>query len=97
MKVLTGAGAILSAAHRDRNGHLHGHTWEVTAWWAGKPDAVERQKALNDFLWVFDHEALPNSLALAEDLAAHIMEELGCVRVEISRPLERLYAIVEAA
>jgi len=97
MKVMTGAGAILCAAHRDRGGNMHGHTWEVTAWWADKPDALAKQAALTEYLAFFDHSILADSVAWAEDMAQRIMEDLGCAKVEISRPLERLYAVVEAA
>ena len=94
LSVLTGAGAVLSAAHRDRSGNLHGHSWEVTAWWTGKPDAVAKQAELSSYLSFFDHSVLPQSVSLAEDLAVRVMEDLNCERVDISRPLERVYASV---
>lgn len=93
--VLTGAGAVLCAAHRDRTGNMHGHTWEVTAWWTGKPDALQKQAELNSYLSFFDHSILADSVTLAEDLSRRIAEDLGCERVDIRRPLERLYAIAE--
>ncbi len=95
LKVLTGAGAILSAAHRSRNGQMHGHTWEVTAWWTGDPDATERQQALSKYLSIFDHQVLADGVAWAESLAKAILIGMDCERVEISRPLERLYAVAE--
>lgn len=93
--VLTGAGSFFCAAHRDTEGNLHGHTWEVTAWWSGTPDAVERQSALNAALKEFDHTVLDNSMAWGEKLGRVLIKKLGCQKVEISRPLERLYAVIE--
>lgn len=92
MTSLTGAGAILCAAHRSREGIMHGHTWEIIAWWTGKPDAVEKQKDLVSYLQFFDHSILADSVAWGEDLAARIAEDLGCDMVEVKRPLERIYA-----
>lgn len=94
MKVLTGARAILSAAHRSREGQLHGHTWEIVAWWDGLPDAVEKQKELNDYLRVFDHSVLADGIAWGEKLAETICVGLDCAKVEINRPLEGIYAVV---
>jgi len=93
-EVLTGAGAIFCAAHLSRSGVLHGHTWEVVGWWTGMPDALGKQAELNEYLQAFDHSLLVESIAWAEDLATQITEDLGCVSVEIRRPLERLYAKV---
>lgn len=91
-EILTGAGAIFCAAHHSRDGVLHGHTWEVVGWWTGQPDALKKQAELSGYLHAFDHSLLADSIAWAEDLAAQIAEDLGCVSVEIRRPLERLYA-----
>lgn len=95
MKVLTGARGVLSAAHRSRDGIMHGHTWEIVAWWTGEPDAVEKQRELNDYLKVFDHTVLADGVAWAESLGRAMCMGLECVKVEISRPLEGLYAVVE--
>ena len=90
-KVLTGAGAIFCAAHVDRKNRMHGHTWEVIAWWKGKPDAVQKQQQLAEYLAFFDHSILAPSVSWAEDLAAIIKSDLGCDSVDINHPLERLY------
>jgi len=74
---------------------MHGHSWEVVAWWEGKPDAVVKQKELASYLSFFDHSILADSVAWAEDLAGRVAGDLGCVRVEINRPLERIYARLE--
>lgn len=97
LKVLTGATAILCAAHRSREGVMHGHTWEITAWWTGMPDATVKQDDLNKYLSVFDHAVLADGLAWAEKLGEAILIGMGCERVEVRRPLERLSAIVERA
>lgn len=90
--MLTGAGAILCASHIGRDGQAHGHTWEITAWWTGSFDALERQAALGAWLRPYDHHLLPEGLRLAEEIAAAVGNELHCERVEVRRPLERLYA-----
>lgn len=87
-------GAILSAAHRSKDGHMHGHTWEIVAWWEGSPDAVEKQAELTSYLSVFDHSILADGLAWGEKLGESIIYGLGCVRVDVNRPLERIYATV---
>jgi len=97
LRVSTGVGAVLCAAHRDQNGSLHGHTWEIIAWWAGAPNAGEKRAQLNLYLSCFDHGFLPDSLAWGEHLAARIAQDLGCIRVDVNRPLERIYARVEFA
>lgn len=93
----TGASAIVSAAHRDTSGNLHGHTWEVTAWWREGEDGVKLQRDLEHYLTVFDHTVLGDDVAWGEALAKSILIGLKCVRVEVRRPLERLFAMAEWA
>ena len=69
----------------------------MTAWWDGKPDAVEKQAELTSYLSAFDHSVLADSVAWAEDLGARVMNDLGCVRVDMRRPLERIYAEISMA
>lgn len=95
LSVSTGVGAVLSAAHRDRDGSMHGHTWEIVAWWTGRPDAIEKQAELVKYLSIFDHSVLADGVAWGEKLAEAIMHGLGCVKVDVNRPLERIYATVE--
>ena len=96
MKILTGAEATLSAAHRSRDGNMHGHTWIIRAWWAGEPDAMERQAELRDYLKAFDHSVLADGVAWGESLGRTVLIGLGCVKVEVMRPAEGLFAVVEA-
>ena len=93
----TGSSAVVSAAHRDTEGNLHGHTWEVTAWWPEGEDGLKLQQRLQQYLKVFDHTVLGDDVAWGEALAKSVLIGLKCVRVEVRRPLERLYAMVEWA
>lgn len=76
---------------------MHGHTWQVTAWWPSDgTDALLRQKELAHAVARLDHKELPDELSRGEALAAHFGHALGCVAVDVSRPLERIYARWEA-
>lgn len=90
---LTGVGAVISAAHQDRAGNIHGHTWEVLAWWPVGKDALTLQRSLQAVVSRFDHSLLPDELASGEALAAAIGNDLhGCIQVDIARPAERIFA-----
>lgn len=95
LKVLTGVSGIISAAHRSKDGNLHGHTWEVVAWWAEGPCAVERKAALTKYLSTFDHAVLADDCAWGEALATAILLGMNCEKVEVRRPLEGLFAVAE--
>lgn len=97
LKVFTGVSAILSAAHRSREGVMHGHTWQVTCWWTGSPDAVEKKRELVKYLSVFDHTVLADDVAWGETLATAILYGMDCQRVDVERPLEGIFARVELA
>lgn len=94
-KVSTGASAIICAAHKSRDGEMHGHTWEVRAWWPEGGCSVERKAELTNYLSVFDHQVLEHELAWGEALATAILLGLQCDKVEVSRQLEGLYACAE--
>ncbi len=89
---MTGVGGIICAAHYSREGILHGHTYEVTAWFADGYDAIELQQALNDKLGLWDHTVLPPEMASGEALAEHIGTVMQAIEVTVSRPAERIYA-----
>lgn len=94
---LTGVGWTFSASHRDLvRQELHGHSYEVTAWFDHKPprDALVLQEHLKHVLTAFDHKTLPDEMTRGETLAAAIMHLVDAVGVEVRRPLERLYAKV---
>lgn len=94
----TGVSAFLSAAHRDRStGCLHGHTWEIVAWFADG-DASRRKAQLEAQVSALDHAELPADLAWGEDLARHFLIRLeGCDEVIVNRPAERIYAIARVS
>ena len=94
-KVLTGVSAIISAAHRSTDGVMHGHTWEIKAWWIDSPCAVQMQAELRKYLAIFDHTLLGDELAWGEAMGKSILLGLGCVKVEVSRPLEGIFAVVK--
>lgn len=100
---LTGVGAILSASHRDQvTGQVHGHTWEVTAWFRHDgTDQSIRKHQLDKMIATLDHRCLPDRIAWGEALAKHIGENMeygwstgdpNLVAVDVNRPLERIYA-----
>lgn len=91
---MTGVGGFFCAAHRDiETGKLHGHTWEVEAWFKSKANAVELKDKLQNVLDEFDHKELPSHFAWGEDLAGQILMRLpDCVEVKVSRNAERIYA-----
>jgi hypothetical protein len=100
---LTGVGAILTAEHRSRQGHVHAHTWEVRAWFApnpryAAPDALCLRYALEEHLKPYQGTVLPDRIAWGEDMAEWICLALSasssapCVKVEISRHAERIYS-----
>ncbi len=96
---LTGAGWYFSASHRDPvRKELHGHSYEVTCWWPAEPprDAMVLQEMVKTVLKAgFDHKTLPDDMTRSEDIARAVGSLLdGCVRVDISRPAERLHAEV---
>lgn len=92
--ILTGVRSFFCAAHRGKDGVLHGHTWQVICWWDDEPDAVMKQKELDHYLKVFDHSLLSDGIAWAEYLAKTILVGMDCVKVEVKRPIEGLYATV---
>ncbi len=95
LRILTGAKGVISAAHRSKEGHLHGHTWTVRAWWKGNPCAVTKQAELTKYLSIFDHHCLGDAEAWGEALAEAILWGMTCERVEVSRDAEGVYACVE--
>jgi hypothetical protein len=94
LKVLTGVTSVLSAAHRSKDGQMHGHTWEVTAWWTTTPDAVAKRAELAKYLSIFDHSVLADGVSWGEALAEAVLIGLDCAKVEVRRPLEGIYAVV---
>lgn len=94
VSTMTGVGSYFCAAHRDRDtGQLHGHTWDVVAWFKTSKNAITLKAELQSVLQGFDHKELPDELAWGEAMAVEIMRLLtDCVEVEIRRESERIYA-----
>lgn len=104
MTILTGVTGVLSCAHEPVNagifgGELHGHSYEVTAWFANDDQADVRvfQASLTMLLAQWDHKILPEELSTAEAIAKAIGVLAKCVEVEVRRPLERIHAKWRAA
>lgn len=93
-KVLTGVGSYFCAAHRDKlTGKLHGHTWDIVAWFISDKNAVSLQSDLKGFLERFDHSVLDDDCSWGEELAKTILCSLeNCCEVEVRRESERIYA-----
>lgn len=93
MTKLTGVGFVLSVAHNSPEGVLHGHSYDVTVWYRFGHDARALQRQVEPVKQLLDHTLLPDDLRFGENLAEHIGKQLpGCVAVDVSRPLERIYA-----
>lgn len=89
MRVLIGVCATFSATHRDATRtEYHGHSYRVRAWFEAG-DAVDLQNAVRrDVATHYDHKTLPDELTRSEAIGAAIIGRLGCVGVEVDRPLE---------
>lgn len=98
-RTFTGVGGVLSCAHHPVNsdifgGELHGHSYEVIAWFTNehREDVRVYQAALNTLLAQWDHKTLPLHLSTGEEIARAVGTLAKCVEVEVRRPLERIYA-----
>lgn len=91
--ILTGVTEVFSAAHRDpETGALHGHDYQVTAYFPAKPIVrMEfRREALREALCSVDHQELPAELWSAEALAEAFLWALSshrCCKVTVARPM----------
>lgn len=91
--VLTGASAILCAAHKGHGYGIHGHTWEVTVWRVDNGTSAEDiQAELRTVLSELDHAELPEPLIRGEAIAQWVGEKMRAHAVDVSRPLERIHA-----
>lgn len=96
MAKMTGVSGVISAAHYSREGKLHGHTWQVVVWYNANgsviADAERRKRMLAEYLTVFDHNLIDDQYAWGEDLAEKIGIDLRAAAVDVSRPLEGIFA-----
>jgi len=93
---MTGVSGVISAAHYSREGKLHGHTWQVIVWHYANGDVIldaeRRKRMLSDYLLQFDHSVIDDEYAWGEDLAEKIGVDLRAAAVDVTRPLEGIYA-----
>ena len=96
MRIESGTRGVISAAHRDVfTNSLHGHTYEVVAWWEYDGISIVKKKEhLDRAVTLFDHTCLANEFSWAEDMGRMLLKELNCVRLEINRPLEGFFCLV---
>ena len=88
----TGVGFVLSVAHNSPEGVLHGHSYEVTVWYRFGSDARALQRHTDYIREKYDHSLVDDALRFGEDLAEQIGRDLpGCIRVDVDRPLERIF------
>ena len=84
----TGVGFILSIGHKG-----HGHSYDCIAWYRFGADVEALQRQVDAVRSMFDHDTMLDELELGEKLAREIGRQLpGCIRVDVNRPLERIYA-----
>lgn len=91
MTKITGVGATFCASHHSPEGVLHGHSYQVWAYFEGG-DARDHQGRLREAVGALDHTHLPPELAWGEAIAERIGTELGALRVKVTRPLEMIEA-----
>lgn len=93
MGTLSGASTYICAAHRSDEGEMHGHTWRVFAYWTYEGrSVVDLKLILERVCRTLDHKVLPEHLRRAEDLAGHIGDLVGAVKVRIVREAEGMEA-----
>lgn len=96
MAKMTGVSGVISAAHYSRDGKLHGHTWQVVVWYHANGDVIlnadRKKQLLAQYLARFDHSVIDDQYAWGEDLAEKIGTDLRAAAVDVSRPLEGIFA-----
>lgn len=90
MRILLGVKEVIGVAHHPKGGGpLHGHTYEVVAWFGPGHDMVALKRQLRAVLDELDHTTLPDDLTLSEEIGAWVMKRLpGCRVAEANRPSE---------
>jgi 6-pyruvoyl-tetrahydropterin synthase len=99
---LTGVSRTLNASHRDQaTGQVHGHTWEIKAWFIyNGTDVAVRKYQLDEAVRGYEHTCLPDSVAWGERLAESICRAINadyeknrpCAAVEVNRPMDGVFA-----
>ena len=89
----TGVRAVFCAAHMNDEGKMHGHSFEVEAWFPAGDCALELQERLEQAVAVFDHDVLEHELRRGEAIAAELRRLLpDATEIVVRRPLERIFA-----
>lgn len=89
-----GVTSHFSAAHRSPEGEMHGHSFQVTAWFTNddRRDIRCMKAALDTMVSQWDHKELSADLSWGEDIARAVGTLANCVEVLVSRPLEGFHA-----
>lgn len=91
--ILQWADSFFCAAHKGRDGRLHGHTWRVRAYWPDDgTDMAVRKEHLRIAIEFLDHQFLAEGHDLAEHLAADLGATLHACRLDVWREQEGLGA-----
>ena len=94
--IISGVSGHFCASHRcPHTGLLHGHTWSVMIKFTYREgfDAAKAKYNLDTYLREWDHSILPQDLASGEQIAQAIGESFDdCLEVQVSRPMEGIYA-----
>lgn len=81
------------AAHKDKRGRLHGHSYVVWAWFPAGRDLLDLKTHLDAAVRVFDHKELPDGLSLMEDMIGSLRINMPtATKIVIERPVEGLAA-----
>jgi len=97
-----GIGAVFSASHRATpDGPLHGHSYEVIVWFKAPVDGDRARREVEEVVSKLDHTDITGH-GVAEDLAEWLggmilwftpqFDGIQPFRVDVNRPLERVYA-----
>lgn len=93
-RILTGVSGSFTAQHKCAEDELHGHTWNVLAWFETphRADARLYKAMLDNMLSGWDGGVLPDYAEWGEDIARTIGKLVNCVEVVVSREAEGIYA-----
>lgn len=103
MQTWTWVQSFFCAAHLDKDGKWHGHTWRVKASWRldGNTsfDAVKLKEVLENCLEDYDHLSSSDwpvgSGEWAETIGFYMLTFMHCDKIEIWRDCEGMGAIIE--
>ena len=78
----------VEAAHRHKDGRLHGHSYTVECWTDRDIDLVDFEAMAREAASVADHSVLEQTIGAPsmEAMAGWFLERLGLTRVVVRRP-----------